>query len=95
MQSLYNRLGMQRELFQETVLTPLKREGIVATLVYPGPQGGVFIPCEDQDIHVAARQLLKRVTQELHNLEQLVVGQTYETTVHALKQAADTLRKAI
>jgi ABC-type antimicrobial peptide transport system ATPase subunit len=35
-----NGISLSREQFQQTILGELKREGIVATLVYPGRQGG-------------------------------------------------------
>jgi hypothetical protein len=62
-------INISREEFQQTILGELKRNGVVATLVYPGPQGGVFIPCNEDEIKVVAEQILSRVDSEVRNLE--------------------------
>ena len=78
-----------REGFQNSVLTDLKRFGIVATLVYPGGRGGVFIPCNQNEMREVSRQLINRVVQELTNLE----GTAHPTQIHRhirqLRQAAE------
>jgi len=85
-------IPMSREEFQNQVLTELKRQGILATLVYPGPQGGVFIPCDQDEARQVAGQVIERVVQELTNLE----GITYQTQVHdmitSLREAAESVR---
>lgn len=63
------RIVLSREAFQQTVLGELKRQGIVATLVYPGPQGGVFIPCTEDEVRTAANQILNRINSEVENFE--------------------------
>jgi len=63
------RIVLSREAFQQTVLGELKRQGIVATLVYPGPQGGVFIPCTEDEVRMAANQILNRINSEVENFE--------------------------
>lgn len=37
-------------------------------MVYPGPQGGVFIPCDENEIRVVANQVLSRIDSEVENL---------------------------
>ena len=78
-----------REGFQNRVLTDLKRSGIVATIVYPGPQGGVFIPCNQSEIREVSRQLLNRVIQELTNLEGTVNHTQIHRNIRQLRQAAE------
>ncbi len=63
-----NGINLNREEFQQTILGELKREGIVATLVYPGPQGGVFIPCDENEVREVANQVFDRVESEIRNL---------------------------
>jgi DNA-binding IscR family transcriptional regulator len=86
---------MSREEFQTQVLTELKRLGIVATLVYPGPQGGVFIPCDQDEVRQVAEQVIDRVIQELTNLE----GITNQTQVHdiitQLREVSELARRRI
>ena len=88
-------IGMSREEFQNQVLTDLKRQGIVATLVYPGPQGGVFIPRDENEVVQVARQIIDRVTQELTNLG----GITNQTRVHdiiaVLKEIGEVVRRRV
>jgi hypothetical protein len=75
-----NGIHMSREEFQQTILGNLKREGIVATLVYPGPQGGVFIPCTEDEVRQAADQILDRINSEIENL----AGISSQTPFHNL-----------
>jgi hypothetical protein len=67
-------IRLSRESFQQTVLGELKRRGIVATLVYPGRQGGVFIPQCVEDVETVVRQILRRIVAEAGNLRGLVIG---------------------
>jgi hypothetical protein len=71
--------------FQETVLDELKRSGIVATLVYPGPPGGVFIPSCEEDIERAVRQVMHRVVAEVHNCRGLVNGTRFDDTLEEVE----------
>jgi len=88
-------IQMSREEFQNQVLTEFKRQGIVATLVYPGPQGGVFIPCDQNEVRQVAEQVIGRVIQELTNLE----GITNQTQVHnmitLLREVGELVRRRI
>lgn len=84
-----------REGFQNSVLTELKRLGIVATLVYPGPQGGVFIPCNQNEIREVAGQLINRVVQELTNLEGTVIHTQIHRIIIQLRQAAERTHRRI
>jgi hypothetical protein len=88
-------IQMSREGFQNQVLTELKRQGIVATLVYPGRQGGVFIPCGQDEVRQVAEQVIERVIQELTNLE----GITCQTQIHdiitSLREAAESVMSRV
>ena len=89
-EAILNHLGNQgfnltREEFQNTILTELKRLGIVATLVYPGPQGGVFIPCDVLEIREVATQVLDRITQDLRNLEGTATQTQIEHIISVLR----------
>lgn len=65
-------IRLTRENFQQTILGELNRRGIVATLVYPSRQGGVFIPSCVEDIETVVGQILKRIVAEVSNLRGLV-----------------------
>lgn len=86
---------MSREEFQNQVLVELKREGIVATLVYPGPQGGVFIPCSQNEVRQVATQLINRVVQELTNLEGVVRQAQLRNMITPLRRRAELVRRRI
>jgi len=61
-------INMSRESFQNNVLTDLKRAGALVSLVYPGHEGGIFIPCDIDEVKVAVGQMLDRIEQELMNI---------------------------
>lgn len=86
---------MSREEFQNQVLVELKREGVVATLVYPGPQGGVFIPCDQNDLRIVATQLIGRVVQELANLEGTARQTQLRNMITSLRRRAESVRRRI
>lgn len=65
-------IHMGREEFQQTILGELKRQGIIATLIYPGQQGGVFIPCDESEVRTVAEQVLNRIDSEVGNLEGVI-----------------------
>ena len=88
-------INLNRGEFQNTVLTELKRAGIVATLVYPGPQGGVFIPCDASEIRKVATQVLDRVVQELRNLEGTATQTQIEHIVSILRELVELLKVLI
>lgn len=88
-------IHMSREQFQNQVLVELKRERIVATLVYPGPRGGVFIPCAEDDIRQVATQLISRIIQELTNLEGVTRQTRSHNTVTSLRQQAELAKRRI
>jgi len=88
-------IWMSREEFQNQVLTDLKRQGIVATLVYPGPQGGVFIPCDENEVVQVAGQVLDRVTQELTNLEGITNQTRVHDTITLLREIGESVRGRI
>lgn len=83
---------INRENFQQRVLVELKREGIVGTLIYPGPRGGVFIPCNEEEVRQVARQVLTRIRQEVTNLSGLVRETNLEQEIRNL---LDCLRNNI
>jgi len=88
-------INLNREEFQNTVLTKLKRAGIVATLVYPGPQGGVFIPCNDSEIREVATQVLDRIIQELRNLEGTAMQTQIGHIASILRELVELLKRLI
>ncbi len=88
-------INLTREEFQNTVLTELKRVGIVAVLVYPGPQGGVFIPCDVSEIRDVATQVLDRIVQELRNLEGTATQTQIEQIITILRQLVEFLKGLI
>lgn len=88
-------INLNREEFQNTVLTELKRAGIVATLVYSGRQGGVFIPCDASEIREVATQVLDRITQELRNLEGTATQTQIEHIISILRELVELLKGLI
>lgn len=84
-----------RSKFQEQILTELKRRGIVATLVYPGGMGGVFIPCNENEIKRVCQQVFRRVIQELTNLEGCVRTAQLSHTVSSAKQQMEKAKAQI
>ena len=90
-----NNMRMSREEFQNQVLTDLKREGVVATLVYPGRQGGVFIPCSQNEARQVATQLISRVVQELTNLEGIARQTQLRNMITPLRRRAESVRRRI
>ena len=90
-----NNIRMSREGFQNQVLTDLKREGVAATLVYPGRQGGVFIPCNQNEVRRVATQLIGRVVQELANLEGIARQPQLRSMITPLRRRAESVRRRI
>lgn len=79
-------IKISREEFQQTILGKLKRKGIVATLVYPGPKGGVFIPCNEDEIKKVVNQILSRVDSEVINLEGILQETSFNKLFDSLVQ---------
>jgi len=88
-------IKLSRSSFQNKVLTELKRRAIVATLVYPARQGGVFIPCSESELVTVTKQVFQRITQELNNLEGVVATTPLRNLVSSAKQQMETLKKQI
>ncbi len=86
----YDRSG-----FQQEILTELKREGIVATLIYPGPRGGVFIPCSQEEVRSACQQGFQRVIQLLSNLEGSAVGTALSEVISSARREMEHLERKI
>jgi hypothetical protein len=84
-----------RSEFQNQVLTELKRRGIVAALIYPGRLGGVFIPCSENETKTVAKQVVKRVVQELTNLEGIVAETSISRLVLSARQEMESLEEQI
>lgn len=84
-----------RPRFQELILTELKRQGIVATLIYPGRKGGVFIPCNQGEIRIVCEQVFRRVIQELSNLEGSAQATSLLGVVSSARQQIENLRSKI
>ena len=87
-----NGINISREEFQQTILGELKREGIVATLVYPGPQGGVFIPCSEDEIKEVAGQVLSRIESEVKNLSGISQHTSFSKLLDLLVQMISWIR---
>ena len=81
-----NGINISREEFQQTILGELKRKGIVATLVYPGQQGGVFIPCSENEIKEVADQVLSRMDSEVKNLAGISQHTSFNRLLNLLAQ---------
>ena len=84
-----------RSPFQNNILTELKRLRIVVTLVYPGGQGGVFIPSRQAEIRQVARQLVSRVVQELTNIEGTASNTPFHRHITQLRRAAQLTMQRI
>lgn len=89
-----NGLGMNfdRESFQQQVLTGLKDAGTLATKVYPGPHGGVFIPCNDAELHQVTEQVFDRVTSELTHLRGSATGSGDERIIRIFERIAEAFK---
>ena len=81
--------------FQNKVLTELKRKGIVATLIYSGPQGGVFIPCNKNEIRKVAMDVLDRNIQQLKNLEGTATQTEIESTISVLRKLVELFKRLV
>ena len=90
-----NGINLSREQFQQTILSKLKREGIGATLVYPGQQGGVFIPCTENEVKEVANQIFDRVDSEIGNLAGISRQTTFSNFVSLLAQIISWIRRNI
>ncbi len=44
----------------------------MVSLPYPGRRGGIFIPCNIDEIKQAYRQILSRIQSELNNISHIV-----------------------
>ena len=86
---------LAREQFQHETLIKLKRRGIVASLVYPGPQGGIFIPGHESELRKVAAQVIDRVIQELNNLEASTVGTGLQGVPRQMKELIEELRSSL
>jgi hypothetical protein len=89
------RINLSREKFQQTVLNDLKQRGIVATLVYPGTNGGVFIPCDEGEVRTVAHQILDRVYSEVVNLEGIAQPTSFKHLFNPLKQQVSQIKGSI
>ena len=69
-----NGYNYNRESFQHSVLIPLKQRNILVSLPYPGRIGGIFIPCNINEIKQAYKQILIRVQSELNNISYVAIS---------------------
>jgi len=67
--------------FQTNILGPLKRERIVTTLMYSGPRSGAFIPLALTDVIEVVTQGLRRIRQELINLQGFASDTEFENVI--------------
>jgi hypothetical protein len=86
-------LPQNREEFQQGALGELKRMGIVATLPYPGPQGGVFIPCSEDEMRTATTQILGRIVSEIGNLVGMAQGTSFHNNLLGLQTQINNWRQ--
>ena len=78
-------LQYSRENFQHQVLIPLKQKGVITTLIYPGPtKGGLFIPCNTNEIKQVYRQVLERILSELNNIAYTVSSSDINQNIRIL-----------
>jgi len=87
-----NGINLTREEFQQTILGELKRQGIVATLIYPGSQGGVFIPCNETEVRTVTNQVLDRIYSEVGNLEGFTRQTSFGNLLALLRQIIGWIR---
>ena len=73
-----------RENFQHHVLIPLKQRSVIATLIYPGTKGGLFIPCNPNEIKQVYKQVLERVLSELNNINRIISSSGINQNVQML-----------
>ena len=66
----------------------------MATLVYPGPQGGV-LPCDVSEIREVATQISDRIIQELRNLEGTATQTQIEYIISVLRELVELLKGLI
>ena len=71
-------ISISRENFQNNVLIFLKRNGSVASLIYPSKGGGVFIPCRVSDVEKVVSQVLNRIESKLNNILGIVEDNNQE-----------------
>jgi hypothetical protein len=76
--------ALSREMFQYEILIPLKQHNIIATLIYPGPQGGVFIPKDEDEIIVVLSQIKTRFIEQTSNIIPLCSGTRFESDINEL-----------
>lgn len=86
-------INFDREEFQQSILGDLKRQGIVATLPYPGRPGGVFIPCNENEVMMAAEQILRRVNSEIENIAGIARGTRFQNLFDELAQTLREIRQ--
>lgn len=63
--------------------------------IYPSRQGGVFIPCNENEIRIVAEQVFKRIIQELTNLEGTVAPTSILQLITSAKQEMERLERQI
>jgi len=64
-------------------------------LVYPGPRGGVFIPCTEDDVRKVANQILDRVDSEIENLAGISRQTSFSNLVSLLAQIISWIKENI
>ena len=73
-----------RESFQHQALIPLKQKSVIATLIYPGTKGGLFIPCNSNEIKQVYKQVLERILSELNNINHIISSSEINQNVQML-----------
>jgi len=88
-------IELSREAFQQRVLGELKRQEIVATLIYPGPRGGVFIPINEIEIIEVIRQGFSRIHSEAVNLEGVTQSTRFGRLFELLRTIVEWIQNQI
>ena len=81
-----------RENFQYQVLIPLKYQNFLISLPYPGGIGGVFIPCNIDEVKKYYNQVLNRVYSELTNIQNLA---NFSNVANNLSDIVDLVQEEI
>ncbi|HQO91304.1 MAG TPA: hypothetical protein PLX56_03160 [bacterium] len=86
---------LERAVFQNKVLIPLKMAGVLAVLVYPGKSGGVFIPCGEEDIKLVVIQVIGRICSELKNIKSCTENTSLHKSISMLTDVTVFIKEII
>lgn len=84
--------NLSREEFQQKILSKLKREGVLTTLVYPSSLGGVFIPSNEEEVRLSVSQILDRIYFEIENIKSVTKQTSFGSLFVLLGQIVNWIR---